>query len=193
MSVTAVPLRPIQKGSVRRLWLGVILVIAVALVLAWAGNRQFGQTASGLKYQILADGSGANPTADDFALVAYKGTLPDGTVFDENPGAPMELASTVKGFSEAVTLMKKGGKIRAWLPANLAYGDTPPQGSPIPAGSPLTFEIKLLEFKTRAEVMEAQRQMQMQRMLQQQMGGGGAPMPPGAGAPPMPEGAIGPQ
>ncbi len=107
MSVTAVPLQPIQRGSVRRFWLAMILLAACAIVLAWAGNRQFGRTESGLRYQMLTEGTGASPTHDDFALVRYKGTLPDGTVFDENTSAPMELASTVPGFSEAVTLLKR--------------------------------------------------------------------------------------
>lgn len=184
-SVTAVPLQPIQKGSVRRLWIVIVLIVAVAAVLAWVGNRQFGRTASGLTYQMIKTGEGSSPAKDDVAMLGYKGSLPDGTVFDQNEGTAMDLSSVVPGFAEAVTLMKKGGTIRAWLPADLAYGATPPEGSPIPANSPLVFEIKLIEFKTRAEVMEMQRQMQMQRMMQQmQGGGGGAP-----GMPPMPQGA----
>ncbi len=173
MSVTAVPLRPIARGSVRRLWLGVALVGACAATLAWAGARQFGHTESGVRYQVIAAGQGAHPAKDDFALIGYKGTLPDGTVFDENERAPMELASTVPGFAESVTLMRKGGRMRVWIPADKAYGASPPPG--IPANSPLQFDIHLIDFKTRAEIMEAQRQMQMQQMLQQQMqqGGGG--------------------
>ncbi|BAK65505.1 putative peptidyl-prolyl cis-trans isomerase [Sphingobium sp. SYK-6] len=171
MSVTAVPLRPIQRGSVRRFWLAAILVLALAFVLAWAGSQQFGRTESGLRYQITQQGTGGSPTREDFALVAYKGMLPDGTVFDENPGAPMELASTVPGFSEAVTLLQKGGSLRVWIPAELGYGANPPPGGAIPPDSPLQFDIRLIEFKTRAEIMETQRMMQMQQMMQQQMGG----------------------
>ena len=185
MSVTAVPLRPIKRGSVRRFWLAMILVLAAAVVLAWAGNRQFGGTASGIRYQMIKEGTGASPTRDDFALLAYKGSLPDGRVFDENPGAPMEIASTVPGFAEAVTLLKKGGSIRVWIPAELAYGANPPPGGIIPPNSPLQFEIRLLEFKTRAEIEESQRMMQMQQMLQQQQQQqhpGGAPLPFGRGA-----------
>jgi len=178
MSVTAVPLQPIRTGSVRRFWLAMVLVLAVAFVLAWAGSRQFGSTPSGLRYQMIEEGAGERPSADDFALVAYKGTLPDGTVFDENPGAPMEIGSLVPGFAEAVTLLKRGGSMRVWIPPHLAYGDSPPPGGMIPPNSPLSFEIKLLEFRTRAEVMEAQQMMQLQQMLQQQQQGGeGSPLP----------------
>jgi FKBP-type peptidyl-prolyl cis-trans isomerase FkpA len=170
MSVTAVPLRPIRRGSVRRFWLAIILVIAAALVLAWAGSRQFNGTASGLRYQIVDPGTGKGPTADDYALIGYKGTLPDGTVFDENAGAPMELAAMLPAFSEAVTLLKTGGRMRVWIPAALGYGANPPPGSKIPPNSPLQFDIKLLEFRTRAEVMEQQQMMQLQQMMQQQQG-----------------------
>jgi FKBP-type peptidyl-prolyl cis-trans isomerase FkpA len=193
MSVTAVPLRPIKKGSVRRIWFGVAVVVAGSALLTWNGLRPFGRTASGIAYQILQPGKGENPARDDFALLAYKGQLPDGTVFDENAQAPMDLTGTVPGFSEAVTLLKKGGHIRVKIPASLAYGATPPQGSPIPADSPLIFDLKLTEFMTRAQMMELQQQRQMQQMLQQGMQpGGGAPGgPPGGvpGQPPMPQGA----
>lgn len=178
-SVTAVPLQPIQKGSLTRFWLAMLLLLLVAAALVWVGMRQFGQTSTGLKYQIMVAGGADHPTKDDFALIDYKGTLPDGTVFDENTRAPMDLTSMIPGFAEAVTLIGSGGKIRAWIPAELAYGDSPPPGSAIPPGTPLQFEISLLEFKTRQEVMDMQRQMQMQQMLQQQMGGGMPPMPQG--------------
>ncbi len=96
-----------------------------------------------------------------------------------------------------MTLLRKGGQIRVRLPARLAYGATPPQGSTIPADSPLIFDITLVEHMARAQMMELQRQQQMQQMLQQQMQGGGAPGGPG-GAPggppvdlPVPQGAPG--
>jgi len=115
-------------------------------------------------------------------------------MFDQTPAgqpAPVDLSSMIPGFSESVTLLKKGGQVRVRLPAKLAYGDTPPQGSTIPAGSPLIFDITLVEHMGRAQMMELQQQQQMQQMLQQQMqGGGGAPGGPG-GAPPMPEGMPG--
>lgn len=185
MSVTAVPLQPIRRGSVRRFWLAIVLVLAIAAVLAWAGSRQFGQTASGLRYQMIEEGTGETPTSDHFAMVGYKGMLPDGTMFDENPGMVVDLAAggTIPGFGEAVTLLRKGGSLRAWIPAELAYGANPPPGGVIPANSPLVFEIKLLEFRTRAEIMENQRMMQLQQMLQQQ---GGAPTE--GGPPPQLEG-----
>jgi hypothetical protein len=179
-SVTAVPLQPIAKGALKKLWIGVVAAAALGVGLAYAGTTQFGSTPSGLRYQVIERGTGPSPTHEDFALVGYKGTLADGTVFDENARAPMEIANVVPGFSEALTMMHKGGHMRVWIPARLAYGDSPPPSSGIPANAPLTFDIRLLEFKTRAEVMEMQK-MQMQQMMQQQ----GGQMPP-AGAAPQP-------
>jgi FKBP-type peptidyl-prolyl cis-trans isomerase FkpA len=176
--ITAVPLRPIAKGSLSKLWLGVAAAALAGMGLAYAGSAQFGTTGSGLKYQMLEAGDGPTPTKDDFALVGYKGMLPDGTVFDQNPKAPMEIANVVPGFAEALTMMRKGGHMRVWIPAELGYGSNPPPGSGIPADATLQFEIELHEFKSRAEVMQMQQQMQMQQMLQQQQGG--APMPKGA-------------
>jgi FKBP-type peptidyl-prolyl cis-trans isomerase FkpA len=194
-SVTAVPLRPIKKGSVGRLWLGVAVVVAGSALLTWNGLRPFGRTTSGLAYQIIQPGTGEHPARDDFALVGYKGQLPDGTVFDENAQAPMDLTGTVPGFSEAVTLLRKGGHIRVRIPAELGYGATPPQGGPIPANSPLVFDIKLIESMNRTQMMEMQRQRQMQQMLQQGAQGGSAPggqpgqAPAPEGPPSAPEGA----
>lgn len=182
-TVTAVPLRPIAKGSLGKLWLGVGIAALAGIGLAAAGSAQFGRTESGLKYQVLEKGTGPSPGPQDFALVAYKGTLPDGTVFDENARAPMEIGNVVPGFAEALTMMHKGGHMRVSIPAKLAYGESPPPGSGIPANAPLQFDIKLIEFKTRAEVMQLQQQMQMQQMMQ----GGAAPGGAMPGAPVAPE------
>ncbi len=188
-SVTAVPLQPIRKGSVLRLWLGVLVVVAAAALLVWVGLRPFGHTSSGLSYTMLKEGTGPSPARDDFVLVTYKGMLPNGKVFDETQQpTPMDLTTMIPGFAEAVTLMKKDGKMRVRIPANLAYGSEP-KGDLIPANSPLVFEIGLREFRTRAEIMELQRQQQMQQMLQQQQGGApqGMVVPP-QGPPQLSEG-----
>lgn len=185
MSTTAVPLRPIAKGSLTRLWIGVAAVALAAGGLAWAGQQgvvaspaafmaqnEGAQgvitTPSGLQYKVLEEGAGASPTTADVALVGYKGTLLDGTVFDENPQTAMPIDGVVPGFSEGLQKMKKGGKYRLWIPPQLGYGDQ--ATGPIPAGSVLVFDVQLHDFKSRAEIM------QMQQMMQQQ---GGAQPPAG--------------
>jgi FKBP-type peptidyl-prolyl cis-trans isomerase FklB len=107
-------------------------------------------TSSDLLYKEMAAGEGDSPGAQDIVQVHYTGTLPDGTVFDSSVerGEPVEfpLDQVIPGWTEGVQLMKKGGKMRIWLPPELAYGE---QGSP-PAIGPnqaLMFDIELLDIR----------------------------------------------
>ncbi|HZF44478.1 MAG TPA: FKBP-type peptidyl-prolyl cis-trans isomerase [Sphingomonadaceae bacterium] len=148
MSTTAVPIKPIAKGSIAKLWMGLALLVAAAGAAAWAGTRSMAvlTTPSGLRYQILEEGRGPNATAEDVAVIQYEGRLPDGSVFDSSEGkgpVPLPVAGSIPGFSEALQLMNKGAKARVWIPANLAYG---PEGSgPIPPNSELEFDITLVD------------------------------------------------
>jgi FKBP-type peptidyl-prolyl cis-trans isomerase len=106
-------------------------------------------TASGLQYQILTEGSGASPKETDTVKVHYKGTLLDGTQFDSSyerkEPAEFPLKGVIRGWTEGLQLMKVGGKMRLFVPSDLAYG---PQGRPgIPPNSVLIFEVELLEIK----------------------------------------------
>jgi len=108
------------------------------------------QTASGLVFNEILAGIGAQPTVDSTVLVHYHGTLTDGTVFDSSVdrGEPIQfpLKNVIKGWQEGVAMMKVGGKATLIVPSDIAYGD---QGSPpvIPAGATLTFEVELLDVK----------------------------------------------
>lgn len=179
MSVTTVPIHPIKKGSLTKIWLAVFLVAAAALLLAYTGtqnvvvngasNEQFlaanadedgvETTASGLQYKVIKPGEGASPTATDTALVKYEGRLRDGTIFDANEQTPMPVGGVVPGFSEALQLMQKGGEYRIWIPSELAYGEASP-GPELPANSLLIFDVTLLDFISAAQMQELQRQMQ---------------------------------
>ncbi len=105
---------------------------------------------SGLQYKVIAEGSGESPKATDTVSVNYKGTLIDGTEFDSNAkrgGQPAKfnVSGVVKGWTEALQLMKPGGKWQLFIPSELAYGD---MGRPnIPPGSTLLFEIELLSVE----------------------------------------------
>ncbi len=108
------------------------------------------KTASGLRYQILEAGSAEKPTATSTVKARYTGKLCDGKVFDstdEKGGEPVEfsLAGVVKGWTEGLQLIGKGGKIHLWVPAELGYGNQ--AGGPLPAGSVLEFEVELVDFK----------------------------------------------
>ncbi|MGE3820886.1 MAG: FKBP-type peptidyl-prolyl cis-trans isomerase [Isosphaeraceae bacterium] len=103
---------------------------------------------SGLQYKVLKEGTGAIPKATDTVSTHYKGTLLDGTVFDSSieRGEPLsfEVNGVIAGWTEALQKMKVGSKWQLFVPANLAYGENPPQGSPIEPNSVLVFEVELL-------------------------------------------------
>lgn len=177
MSVTAVPLRPIAKGSISRLWIGVGAVALAAAGLAWVGLEGAPRspaafmaanadepgivtTESGLQYKVVKDGEGPSPKSGDVTLVSYRGTLTDGTVFDESEQTAMPVDGVVPGFAEALQLMKRGGEYQLFIPPELAYGDKVPEGGPIPANSVLIFDVSLIDFKSQAEIMQMQAQMQ---------------------------------
>ena len=87
-------------------------------------------TPSGLQYEVITEGNGQQPTADDRVEVHYTGTLIDGTVFDSSVerGVPATFGVTqvIPGWVEALQLMKEGSKWRLFIPSELAYG---PQGA----------------------------------------------------------------
>jgi FKBP-type peptidyl-prolyl cis-trans isomerase FklB len=104
-------------------------------------------TESGLQYEVLREGEGATPTAENQVRLHYRGTLIDGTEFDSSyDGEPavFNAGGLIQGFSEALMMMKEGGHWRIVIPSEIAYG---PQGSgpQIGPNSTLVFEIELLE------------------------------------------------
>jgi FKBP-type peptidyl-prolyl cis-trans isomerase len=109
-------------------------------------------TASGLQYKVMKEGNGAQPKNSDTVTVNYRGTLLDGTEFDSSykRGQPATFAvgGVIKGWTEALQLMKVGSKYQLFIPANLAYGE---QGRPgIPPNSILIFEVELMDVKSPA-------------------------------------------
>ena len=111
-------------------------------------------TASGLQYEVITEGTGAQPKAADKVKVHYKGTLIDGTEFDSSyaRGQPVEfpLGNVIPGWTEGLQLMKVGGKAKLYIPSNLAYGERG-AGAKIGPNETLIFEVELLNV----EKMEA--------------------------------------
>lgn len=122
---------------------------SAAFLKAEAAKKGAVQTASGLVYVHTKVGDGASPTATDNVTVHYHGMLSDGTVFDSSVDrgqpASFRLNQVIKGWTEGLQLMKKGGKTRFVIPSDIAYGD---QGRPpkIPGGAVLVFEVELIEI-----------------------------------------------
>jgi FKBP-type peptidyl-prolyl cis-trans isomerase FkpA/FKBP-type peptidyl-prolyl cis-trans isomerase FklB len=110
-------------------------------------------TASGLQYQVVTAGAGAKPKPTDTVRVNYKGSLLDGTVFDDSSkhGGPAEipLQQVVPGWQEGIALMPVGSKYTFWIPAKLGYGDKGTPGGPIPPNATLVFEVELLDIAKR--------------------------------------------
>ncbi|MBI2720817.1 MAG: FKBP-type peptidyl-prolyl cis-trans isomerase [Bacteroidetes bacterium] len=105
-------------------------------------------TASGLYYIETKKGTGSSPKETDIVKVHYTGKLLDGTIFDSSVGKePIEfpLNQVIKGWTEGLQLMKKGGKANLIIPSSIGYG--PQGGGPIPPFSTLLFEVELLDFK----------------------------------------------
>jgi len=108
-------------------------------------------TPSGLQYVVLKEGAGKQPTATSNVTVHYHGTTPDGTVFDSSVdrGQPIDfpLNQVIPGWTEGVQLMKEGAKYKFFIPQELAYAATPPQGGqgPIKPFMPLVFEVELIK------------------------------------------------
>ena len=111
-------------------------------------------TKSGLQYKIIKSGDGATPGLEDTVSTHYKGTLIDGREFDSsykrNAPATFPVSGVIKGWTEALQLMKVGDKWQLFIPGNLAYGDQA-RSELIQANSTLIFEIELLEIKEPAK------------------------------------------
>ena len=168
--VTAVPLLPVAKGTVTKVWLGVAAAVLIGGGLAWKGTAKqvaMGQppatflaknakkqavktTPSGLEYQILAPGHGVHAGATDIVLIDYDGKLLDGSTFDSTAqhGSPavMPVAGSIPGFSEGLQLMSRGARYRFWIPPQLAYGAQGAGDGVIPPNSVLQFDVTLHEI-----------------------------------------------
>ncbi len=101
---------------------------------------------SGLQYKVLKEGTGPSPAATDTVKTHYHGTFINGQVFDSSVerGEPIEFPvnGVIKGWTEALQLMKVGDKWQLVIPSDLAYG--PDGQGPIPPNSVLVFEVELL-------------------------------------------------
>ena len=190
--VTRVPIQPIKKGSLIKLWLALLLGVLAAGGIAWA------TAPVSTTVEVVKEGLGPKAQIGDVVFVKYKGKLDNGEVFDESqptgvpPGIfpegmpfPVEEGATVAGFLKGLQQVQKGGEYVFHIPSEDGYGAEPPPGAPIPANADLTFEVEVVDFMKKEDF--ERRLATLQQMMQQQQGGEGAegaPAGPPPGAPP---------
>lgn len=102
------------------------------------------QTESGLQYIIHDSGDGETVQPTDRVLVNYKGTLIDGTEFDANDSTEFYANQVIKGWTEGLGLLAKGGKATFYIPSDLAYGER--GARTIEPNSTLVFEVEVLDI-----------------------------------------------
>ena len=100
-------------------------------------------TASGLQYTIVAEGAEYKVQPQDTVWVNYKGTLLDGTVFDENDSTQFVANRVIRGWTEGLGLLGEGGKATLYIPAELAYGSRGNRN--IEPNSTLIFDVEVLK------------------------------------------------
>ena len=112
---------------------------------------------SGLQYKVITEGKGKQPKSTDTVVAHYRGTLTNGTEFDSsykrNEPATFPVAGVIKGWQEALPLMKEGAKWQVYIPAELGYGPRG-AGAIIGPNEVLIFDIELVSVKSEAEGKE---------------------------------------
>lgn len=108
-------------------------------------------TASGLQYKLIEPGKGRQPGPEDTVTVNYRGTLINGKEFDSSAkhGKPIsfKVGQVIKGWQEAVQLLREGGKLQAFIPSELAYGAGGAPGA-IGPNEALIFDIELVSVSS---------------------------------------------
>jgi FKBP-type peptidyl-prolyl cis-trans isomerase FklB len=106
---------------------------------------------SGLQYKVLVAGKGKTPKLSSTVTTQYSGKLLDGTEFDSSykrgEAATFECTRVIKGWTEALQLMKEGSKWELYIPPDLAYGPAGTGGGAIPPNATLIFQIELISVK----------------------------------------------
>jgi FKBP-type peptidyl-prolyl cis-trans isomerase FkpA len=147
MSITAVPLRPVKKGSVAKLWIAIVALGAAGAGAAMYQTAPYTERAS---VQVVKPGQGPVAADGDAVVLSYVGKLSaTGKTFDESPQpVPMPVVDgfLIKGFIQGLKQMQAGGQYKLHIPSALAYGPEEKGGGVIPANSDLDFDITVVQI-----------------------------------------------
>jgi uncharacterized membrane protein YgcG len=192
MSVTAVPIRPVARGSVLKLWLVLALFVVAAGALAWWTTASFRPVtlASGVRYRVIEQGSGPVMTSADVVALRYKlhvNSLESRVIQDSDESGQAFVTTTSEvfpGFAEGLQHMRAHGRYQLWLPPGQHITGAAPPGAPFSASDTLVFEIQVLQIvpgMAQARQMQQMQQFQQQMQQMQAQQGGGANPHGGAG------------
>ncbi len=199
-AVTAVPLRPLAKGSLLKLWVALGLLVLVAAGLAWWGTTglQRYTMPSGVQYQVIREGSGELISSADIVAVQFVGRHQNGEVFADTRREQQPLQATTDNFlpgvGEGLKLMRKGSVYRFWVPPAV-WRRQAGANAPFDPDETLTFDVQVADVQFGAAAQQRIQQMQeLQRQMQRGARPGGnaaapAPAPPGNAVAPAPAGA----
>ncbi len=142
-------------------------------------NSKIKSTESGLLYEVITEGTGANPTENSIVEVNYTGKTSDGKEFDASKkGEPAKfpLRNVIAGWKEGLQLMKIGSKYKFYIPSELAYGEYGDQSGKIGPNEVLVFDVELISAEDapapsqQPQLTPEQMQQLQQQMQQQQQG-----------------------
>ena len=178
--VTAVPIRPIAKGSLVKLWLGLILLCLAGAALAWYGTAgmQVIELAHGVRMRVVSEGHGPVMTDADAMLVHYKlhvgdvsaPVLQDSEQAGSGQPFPATTSQVYPGFAEGLRHMRAGGRYLLWLPPGTHASGPIPADAGFTEHDTLVFELHTLQLGVgMAQALQQQQMMQMQQQMQQQM------------------------
>jgi FKBP-type peptidyl-prolyl cis-trans isomerase FkpA len=155
MSTAEAAHRAVKSRRAAKLWLALLAVITAGIGLAWVGAQSVNSRV--VQVDTLKAGSGPFVQAPDGVLIDYEGRLEDGTVFDSSAGkgpVPLLASQVIPGFTQGLLKMQKGGRYKLRIPSDLAYGASPPQGSPIPPNANLEFDVNVVQVVPNAALMQ---------------------------------------
>ena len=196
-AVTAVPLRPLARGSVLKLWLVLALLVLAAAGLGWWGTRWMQPVTldSGVRVQTLHAGSGPVMGAADVIAMRFQihRNSADGPVISDSGGQPFvgTVQDVPQGFAEGIQTMQAGGRYLLWVPVSRIMNGRPvPPTARFSADDTLVIETQVLQIDpgqaSAYQMQRLQQMIQQQQMMQRGGAGPGAGRPGGAPGAPAP-------